>query len=240
MPDTNIHPSALIGDGVVLGDGVTVGPNVVILGPCFIEDRVWIGAGATVGAPPEISAARHNSAWDGDLDHMGVRIGRGTVIRELAVIHQGSHRETVVGADSWILNRAYVAHDVLIGREVTLSAGVSIGGHCQIGDRVNIGMNAAVHQQRIVGAGSMIGMGTPLTKDVPPFAKVYGAPPRLRGVNTVGMSRSGVGETTIAALTSSYRQGDLSPEVRPSLEDIRAELEWWLEREPARVVTSTL
>lgn len=240
MSQVRIHPSAFIGEGVFIGSGVTVGPNAVVLGPCTIEDGVWIGGGSNIGAPPEITSARQNSAWAGELEHLGVRIGAGAVIREFAVVHQGSVRETTIGAGSWILNRAYVAHDVLIGEGVTLSAGVSIGGHCQIDNRVNVGMNASVHQHRIIGAGAMIGMGTPLTRDVPPFAMVYGAPPRLRAINTVGMSRAGIGETAISALAASYRAGDLFPQVGSSLEEIRAELDWWQQRKPPRVVVPAL
>src|SRR5690606_22078527 len=125
------------------------------------------------------------------------------------VIHQGSHRPTTVGEESWILNRAYLAHDVLVGMNTTVSAGVSIGGHSVIGDRVNIGMNASVHQRRIVGTGAMVGMGTPVTADIPPFAKAFGSPARLTGVNTVGMERSGLSEASIAALVARYSNGDL-------------------------------
>ena len=127
-----ISPLAFIGPGVELGADVTIGPGAVILGPCVVEDGAWIGAGAQIGAPPEMTDQAQNAAWAGDLAHAGVRIGSRAVIREGAVVHQGSYRETTVGAGAWILNRAYVAHDVLVGEAATVSAGVSIGGHCVI------------------------------------------------------------------------------------------------------------
>lgn len=205
---TRIHPSAFVGEGVELGAGVSIGPNAVLLGPSSIGDGVWIGPGATLGAPPEISSLRQNAAWAGDLDHAGVIIGARTVIREHVVVHQGSHRPTEVGTDCWLLNRSYLAHDVMTGDGVTISAGVSIGGHCVIGNGVNLGMNASVHQRRVVGAGAMVGMGTPLTRDVPPFGKVFGSPSRLQGVNTVGMSRQGIGDAEIALVVRAYEAGD--------------------------------
>ncbi len=219
-----IHPSAVVGEGVVLGSDVVIGPHVVLMGPLVIGDEVWIGAGTTIGAPPEISSARQNVAWDGDLEHAGVLLADGVVIREHVVIHQGSVRRTEVGAGSWLLNRAYVAHDVVIGERVTVSGGVSIGGHCTIRDRVNLGMNAVVHQRRSIGAVSMIGMGTPVARDVPPFATVYGVPPRLRGVNAVGMSRAGIDAKTIEVIRASYAGGatDLS-----GLPHVAAEFLWW-------------
>ena len=225
-----IHPSAYIGPGVELGAGVSIGPFATIFGPTVIGDGVWIGAGASIGAPPEISSLRQNTAWTGDLDHQGVLIGEGSVIRERVVVHQGSERRTVVGAGCWVLNGAYLAHDVQLGDEVTVSAGVSIGGHCTVGDRVTIGMNATIHQRRFISAGAMIGMGTTLTGDVPPFGKVYGVPPRLHGPNVVAMRRRGIGDQVIEELVRLYEEGDVelaSVSATESLQEIAAEvLEW--------------
>lgn len=246
MPETtsgSISSQAFIGEGVVLGADVTIGPGAVVLGPCTIEDGVWIGPGAQIGAPPEMSNLPQNAAWAGDLQHAGVRICAGAVIREAAVIHQGTYQETTVGPRSWVLNRAYLAHDVLLGADSTVSAGVSIGGHCVIGDRVNIGMNAVIHQRRVIASGAMVGMGTPVTRDVPPFAKVYGAPPRLTGVNAVGLERAGHESTTAAALLAAYSTGDLLTGDAP-LADALASLgdvvSWWRGQGELRPVRAEL
>lgn len=230
-----ISPLAFIGDGVTLGEGVTVGPHAVILGPCTIGDGVWIGPGAHIGGPPEISSLPQNAAWSGDLQHAGVVIGDRTVIREGAVVHQGSHRATTIGADCWVLNRAYLAHDVLVGDATTISAGVSIGGHCVIGDRVNIGMNASVHQRRIIASGAMVGMGTPVTADVPPFAKAYGSPARVADVNAVGMQRSGIADEVATALLSHYElEGTALVSTDESLEALSTFISDWREANPSQ------
>lgn len=200
---------AFIGEGVQLGERVTIGPGAVLLGPCTVEDDAWIGPGAQLGAPPEMTDHVQNAAWVGELAHAGVHIGAGAVIREGVVIHQGSYRATTVGAGSWVLNRAYLAHDVLLGADSTVSAGVSIGGHCVIGDRVNIGMNASVHQRTFIGAGCMVGMSTPVARDLPPYVKAYGSPARIHGVNTVGMQRQGIDQAQIDALEAAYAAGDV-------------------------------
>ncbi|WP_337248954.1 acyl-ACP--UDP-N- acetylglucosamine O-acyltransferase [Leucobacter chromiireducens] len=177
-----------------------------------------------------MSSLAQNLAWAGELDHAGVSIGADVVIRESAVIHQGSYRATHVGARSWVLNRAYLAHDVLLGEDATISAGVSVGGHCVIGDRVNIGMNAVVHQRRVIAGGAMIGMGTPVTRDVPPFAKVYGTPPRITGVNSVGIERAGHDSSLADHLLGHYVAGELftgSGWVPEDLGSLTGAFAWW-------------
>lgn len=243
MVDQNISSLAFIGPGVELGSDVFVGPGAVILGPCVIEDGVWIGPGAQIGAPPEMTDQVQNPSWAGDLAHAGVRICAGAVVREGAVIHQGSYRSTTVGPGSWVLNRAYLAHDVLLGAGSTVSAGVSIGGHCVIGDRVNIGMNASVHQRRFIGAGSMIGMGTPVARDVPPHTKAFGTPARVRGVNTVGMSRRAIPADEIMALTEAYSSGDIllaGIDLTQWSAEFASDLTQWVNREDRKPMTAEL
>jgi len=233
---TTVHPSAVVGPGVTLGEGVQIGPYAVLLGPLRIGDRVWIGSGTAIGAPPEITGARQNLAWAGDLDHAGVVIEDDAVIRECVVIHQGSRRPTTVGAGSWLLNRCYLAHDVQTGPGVTVSAGVSIGGHATIRAGANLGMNAVVHQGRSVGDRAMVGMGAAVARDVPPFATAYGVPLRLAGVNGVGLRRAGVSEASIEAVDAAYRRGDWDP-TGPFVEpQVAAAFAWWAGLDPRRLV----
>ena len=237
-----ISPLAFIGEGVEIGANVSIGPGAVILGPCVIEDGAWIGPGAQIGAPPEMTDHVQNTAWSGEIAHAGVRICEDAVIREGVVIHQGSYRETTVGARSWVLNRAYLAHDVLLGADATVSAGVSIGGHCVIGDRVNIGMNASIHQRTFIGAGCMVGMGAPVARDLPPYVKAFGSPVRLHGVNTIGMQRQGIEAAQINALQAAYVAGDLLLDQSDfNWQGLLAvDVSQWRERENRRPATSAL
>jgi UDP-N-acetylglucosamine acyltransferase len=202
--DPRIHPRAFVGDGVTLGTDVTIGPNAVLLGPLTVGDRVWIGPGAVIGTPPEISTLTQNAAWEGELAHHGVIIGDDVVVRELATVSQGSHRPTRIGSGSWLLNTSYVAHDVQVGRSVTLSSGARVGGHSEIGDHATLGLNAVVHQRKSVGAGSMIGMGAGVTRNVLPFSKIYGSPPRRHGLNGYVLRKLGVTDAEIDDLTARF------------------------------------
>lgn len=232
---STIDPTARIGAGVTLGADVNVGPNVVILGPAVIGDGCWIGAGCVLGAPPEITTVDHDTDWQRAWDLPGVEIGAGTVIRELSTVHSGSYRPTRIGAGCWLLNRVYVAHDCQVGDGVTLSSGATFGGHCLVGDNVNVGMSAVVHQRRAIGPGAMVGMGAAVTRDVPPYAKAYGNPVALHGVNAVGMSRAGIPDAAIEALAAGYAAGRLPADVPAELSGAFG---WWKTAEPAKSLVS--
>src|SRR4051812_43752493 len=227
MPTSPAAPSAFIGPGVELGVHVVIGPFAVLLGPARVGDRVRIGPGCHVGGPPEIATVRQNDPWTGDLDHHEVVIGADTVLRDHVVVHHGSVRPTVIGERCWIFSRTYVAHDVVVGDEVTLSAGVALGGHVTVRRGANLGLNVSVHQRRSIGAFALVGMGTPVTRDIPPFATAYGVPPRVHGVNRFGMARAGAADRDIAGVERLYADGMVAASVDGLAADIAAELHWW-------------
>lgn len=202
----SIHPSAqLLGD-VVLGTGNTIGPLAVIIGPVTIGEGNWIGTGAVVGAPPEVRSWEHPREA-GAMSGAGVKIGNRNVIREHAQVHQGWKATTTIGNDAFIMNQAYVAHDCRLGNGVTLASSVLLAGHVVVGDFANLGLGATVHQGRWISHAAMIGMGSVVTRDVPPFAKAYGSPARVAGANTVGMQRLGVSDAIVSAVHDAYVSG---------------------------------
>lgn len=234
----NIHPTAFVGPGVDLGNEVTIGPHAVILGPTSIGDRVWIGPGAQIGAPPEISSLPQRAAWSGDLDYAGVTVEDDVVVRENVVIHQGSHRPTHVGEGSWILNSAYLAHDVIVGSRVTVSAGVRVGGHATIGRHANLGMSAVIHQRRVIGPGAMVGMGTPVTRDVPPFAKVYGSPARIHGTNDYVLRALGASTAEVSTLHYAYSGTGLPTMDVHTWDVLDDDFAWWSEQDGLNVMAT--
>lgn len=187
-----IHPSATITDDVELGSGNIIGPNTIIHGPARIGDDNWIVA-ASIGLPPD-----HRGWWMDQHPLLGVVIGDRNVVREYATIHAGIERVTEVGNDCFVMSKAYLAHDVVVGDAATISAGVLVGGHCSIGAGANLGMGAAVHQRLAVGAGCMIGMNATVTREVPAFAKAFGSPARVHGVNRHYLEQLGWSEDQIA------------------------------------------
>lgn len=201
----SIHPSAIIAGDVRIGSGNTIGPFVVITGPATIGDNNWIGAGVVIGAPPEVRSFTHPEVFgESKGEGAGVAIGDRNVIREYVQVHQGWHKTTTIENDAFIMNQTYVAHDCVIGSHVTLASSVLLAGHVAVAEGANLGLGTSVHQRVRIGALSMIGMGSVVVRDVPPFAKAYGNPARVAGANAVGMQRRGISEHVIAAAVGEY------------------------------------
>ncbi|WP_456789399.1 acyl-ACP--UDP-N- acetylglucosamine O-acyltransferase [Cellulomonas sp. P5_C5] len=222
----SIHPTAVIGDGVVLGDGNVIGPHVVLYGPLEIGDGNWIGPGVTIGTPPEVRGVEHVAQWESAPTGPGIVIGHRNVIREQTLIHQGWQQQTVIGDDCFLMNKVYVAHDSVVESGSTLASTVTMGGHVRIGAGANIGLGSVVHQRRFVGAGAMVGMGSVVTRDVPPFALAFGNPARVRGANRVGMTRRGLDEAAVDAISTFYEQG-LVPTADDVPDELRDEFLTW-------------
>lgn len=216
-----------------MGTGNTVGPLAVITGPVSIGNGNWIGTGAVIGAPPEVRSWEHPTDSLAMSSGNGIVIGDRNVIREYAQVHQGWKGTTRLGDDLFVMNQVYIAHDCVLGDRITLASSVLLAGHVEIGDNANLGLGAAVHQSRFIGAGAMVGMGAVVTRDVPPFAKSFGNPARLHGVNAVGMSRLGIDDDTVTALRLAYEANDLTRSGLEGLrtrESVRPLIERWLER----------
>lgn len=208
-PMNKIHPTAILGDQVKLGSGNTIGPYVVISGTVQIGDGNWIGPHTSIGGPPEIRGSDLPDAWENG-SHLGtVTIGSHNVIREGCTIHAGYFAGTQIANDCYIMNQTYIAHDSSIGTQVTLSSHVVLGGHVVIQNAANLGMSTVVHQRRVIGTACMIGMGSIVTRDIPPFSKAFGNPCRIVGANVIGMQRMGLKDSLGLEITRSLDAGEI-------------------------------
>lgn len=222
-----IHPTAILSGDVALGSGNTIGANVVITGPVTIGDDNWIGVGVVIGAPPEVRSFEHPRRPE-DMTGGGVLIGSRNVIREYAQIHQGWKGQTQLGDDIFVMNQSYIAHDCQLADGVTLASSVLLAGHVTLGTGANLGLGAVVHQRVRIGGGTMIGMGAVVTRDVPPFAKAYGNPARVHGVNNVGMERGGISSAAIDQVALVYADIERDLAKLAALPELARHFEGWL------------
>jgi UDP-N-acetylglucosamine acyltransferase len=135
-------------------------------------------------------------------------IGKNCTIREGVTMHTGtdtSRGETVVGDNGNFLAYTHVAHDCIVGKNATFANGATLAGHCEIGDNVIIGGLTAVHQFARIGDNAFLSGCSAVPGDVIPFGIARGNLAKLRGLNIIGMKRSGLSRAEIHAARRAYR-----------------------------------
>jgi UDP-N-acetylglucosamine acyltransferase len=194
-----VGPWALIGPGVRVGDRTVVGPRVVIERDTSVGADCRLAAGAVLGTDPQ------------DLKYKGepstLEVGDRTVVREYATLNRGTEASgrTTVGSDCLLMAYSHVAHDCRLGDHVVLANSVNMAGHVTIEDWATVGGLTPIHQYVRIGAYAFVGGGSRVPQDVPPYCRVAGNPPKLYGLNTVGLERRGFSQEVRRALKEAYR-----------------------------------
>ncbi|MBV8689295.1 MAG: UDP-N-acetylglucosamine acyltransferase [Candidatus Eremiobacteraeota bacterium] len=217
-----IHPTAVIAPSVRIGKNNFIGAFTTIEGDVTIGDDNWIGPHVTIGTPAQYTTSKYEFTGQ---PVTGIRIGNRCVLREYTTVHQPSKFETVVEDDCYFMAYCHISHDTRIRCSVALANNTQIGGFTEVGEYTTIGLSAIIHQYSTIGAYAMIGMGSVITKDVPPFAKVLGNPAVLAGVNAIGMERNGFDATCVAEVERALRQRTYAPaseRLRPFFERFTA------------------
>ena len=199
-----IHATALVDKGACLGKDVEAGPYAVIEDRTEIGDGCRIGAHATIKAHTRLGAGCHVHAGAvlGDVpqdrsfcgEETFLRVGESCVIREGVTLHRGTApgSATEIGPECFLMAFSHCAHNVRLGPRVVLANGALLGGYAQADEGAFISGNCLVHQFCRVGRLAMLGGGSGVSKDVPPFCTVKSLTAnRLAGLNVVGLRRAG-------------------------------------------------
>jgi UDP-N-acetylglucosamine acyltransferase len=219
-PGARVGPFAVIGPEVVLEPGAEVGHHVTLEGRVVIGPGARIGHGSIVGGVPQDLKFREGTP-------SGVRIGAGTIIRELVTVHRATQPGgwTEIGAGCLIMSTAHIAHDCVLGDGVVVINYAGITGHCRIEERATVGGYAGIKPFTRVGAFAYINGMCKVTADVPPFMIVDGQPATVRSVNVIGLRRAGMPADERRLVQDAYRllyRSGLTPQ--RAVERIRAEL----------------
>jgi len=197
-PSASIHPKAQLDDGVIIGQGAIIGPEVIIGSGTSVGPNSVVDGKTILGKNNKIFPNVFLGLEPQDLKYKGANteliIGDDNTFRECVTINKATNdgEKTIIGNNNLIMAYSHIGHNCEIGNNVILSNSVQVAGHVMIEDCAIVGGCLGIHQFVHIGYLSMIGGMTRVTRDVPPFCLAEGSPGRLRGLNKVGIKRSGL------------------------------------------------
>ncbi len=135
------------------------------------------------------------------------KIGDNVIIREFVTIHRGTNdrKTTVIGNNVFLMAYSHVAHDCIVGNNVTMINVATLGGHVEVEDWAMLSGGVMVHQFVKIGAYAFIGGLFRVVQDVPPYVKAVGEPLKYGGINSVGLRRRGFSSTDRINIKRAYR-----------------------------------
>jgi UDP-N-acetylglucosamine acyltransferase len=194
-----IHPTAIIEDNVEIGADCEIAAYAVIKRFTRLGARNRVFEHAVLGGEPQ------DVKFKGEESYL--EIGDDNLIREFCTLHRanGAGQTTRIGSRNFFMVGVHVAHNCVIGDDNIFANEVALAGHITIEDHVFLSNNVGAHQFVRMGRYAMVGGKSKIVQDVLPFFITDGNPPRVRGLNSVGLTRAGFSETQKRALKSAYR-----------------------------------
>lgn len=198
--DVEVGAYSIIGPRVRVGKGTRIRSHVVLEGNTTVGESNTVFQFASVGSIPQ------------DLKYKGedsqLVIGHHNTIREFVSINPGTAgggMVTRIGDRNLLMMYCHIAHDCVLGSYNIVANGATLGGHVVIEDYVIVGGLVGVHQFVKVGSGAILGAGSMVSKDIPPYCNATGDRARLRGLNIEGLKRRGFSREQIETLRKAYR-----------------------------------
>lgn len=235
-----IHPTALIDPKAELADDVKVGAFTII------DDKVRIDAGTiiephavitgrtTIGKNNHIFQFTSIGEQPQDKKYAGedteLIIGDNNTIRELCTFSRGSMQGggvTRIGSNNWLMACVHIAHDCILGDNITMANNASLAGHVTVGNYAILSGYSLIHQFCSVGEHSFTSFASHVNQSIPPYVTVSGEKARVKGINSEGLKRRGFNAEQIAlvrrAYKSIYREGRPLEEAKTILAEMAAE-----------------
>ena len=148
------HESAIVDAGASVGEGTRIWQF------CNIMDNTKIGKNCNIGAYVFVES--------------DVKIGNGVKVKNNVSLYKGVELEDDVFIGPNVVFTNVINPRSFIERKAEFKPTIVKKG-------ASIGANATIVCGHTVGEYALIGAGTVVTKDVPPYALVVGNPGRIRG-----------------------------------------------------------
>jgi UDP-N-acetylglucosamine acyltransferase len=212
-PSARIDAGATIGQNVSIGPYCTIGPHVSLGDDCRLHGHVNISGHTTIGPRTVIYPFASLGSPPQSVRYRGgptrLLVGADCDIREHVTMNIGTEDDrgaTQIGDRCFIMVGAHIAHDCLIGNNVTFANNVLLAGHVTVGDNVMFGGAVAVRQFVRIGEGAMIVGLSGARADIIPWGMAHGALANLIGLNVVGMRRGGVAKADVLTVRRAYEE----------------------------------
>jgi UDP-N-acetylglucosamine acyltransferase len=182
-PGCRLGPFCIVEAGASIGEGCELEPFSRVCRNSSLGPGVRVGQGAVVGGLAQVT---------GLVDGGNCQVGDRTRIGEYATIHASKHpgESTILESEVMLMAYAHVGHDCRIGNGAIVANAAQLGGHVELERGVFLGGGTLVHQFVRVGEFAFVAGGIRLDRDVAPWSRAMGEPPRWAGLNLVGMRRS--------------------------------------------------
>lgn len=162
--------------------------GIAVLGPSSAVEEHSDAAVVICTGRPDNYTSRERIARRLGLDdqryativHPAAAVGKGCAIGVGSVLlaQVALTVDVTVGRHVAVMPHVVLTHDVRVEDWVTLASGVRAGGGCHIRSGAYIGAGACLREGTTVGERALIGMGSIVTRDVPPGRTWYGSPAR--------------------------------------------------------------
>lgn len=213
-----ISPLAVVEEGAIIGENVRIDAFAFVSSEAQIGSGTTIAHGAciygktTIGKNNKIFSHAVIGSIPQDLKFAGedvlLVIGDNNTIREFTLFNPGTKGGggiTKVGSNNLFMGYVHLGHDVIIGDNCILANAATLAGHVELGDHVVIGGMTPIHQFCKIGSYAMVGGGSVLTQDLPPFCMAEGNRAKLRGLNLTGLRRN-LEKSEINPLRAAYKE----------------------------------
>lgn len=158
-------------DRLVIGDRARIRSGTVIYAGARIGRNLQTGHNVVIREENEIGD--DFSIWNNSVIDYGCRIGNGVKI----------HCNCYIAQFTVVEDGAFMAPGVTIANDI--HPGCEYSSQCmrgpRIGKQVQIGVNVTILPYVEIGEGCLIGGGSVVTANLPPYALAYGNPAKVRG-----------------------------------------------------------
>jgi UDP-N-acetylglucosamine acyltransferase len=185
-----IHESAIIGAYTIIGAQVSIGEGSNISSHCLIQGDTSIGKNNNIFSHSVLGTIPQDLKFNGEETKL--IIGNDNTIREHTLINTGTKgggSKTVIGNNCLLMGHVHIGHDCILQDNIVVANSTAIAGHVEIDSHSVIGGMSAIHQFCKIGEYAMIGGGSILVQDIPPYCICEGNRAVLRALNINGLRR---------------------------------------------------